>query len=69
MFELPTKEALTVEFKCCVKHFPVSNIIDAIVGLTNTEGGYLYLGIEDNGTVTGIHNDLKQDASHFKFLR
>lgn len=46
MLELPAKESLTVEFKSEVKSLLDSDIIDAIVGLTNTEGGYLYLGIE-----------------------
>ena len=57
MFELPEKESLTVEFKSDIKCLSDSDIIDAIVGLANTEGGYLYLGIEDNGTVTGLHNN------------
>lgn len=59
MFELPEKESLTVEFKSDIKCLSDSDIIDAIVGLANTEGGYLYLGIEDNGTVTGLHNNHK----------
>lgn len=46
MLELPAKESLTVEFNSDVKSLPDSDIIDAIIGLTNTEGGYLYLGIE-----------------------
>ena len=59
MFELPAKESLTVEFKSDIKCLSDNDIIDAIVGLANTEGGYLYLGIEDNGTVTGLHNNHK----------
>ena len=59
MFELPAKESLTVEFKSDIKCLSDNDIIDAIVGLANTEGGYLYLGIEDNGSVTGLHNNHK----------
>ena len=59
MFELPEKESLTVEFKSDIKCLSDSDIIDAIVGMANTEGGYLYLGIEDNGLVTGLHNNHK----------
>ena len=29
-------------------------IVDNVVALANTEGGTLYLGIEDDGTVTGV---------------
>ena len=52
---LPTKESLTVEFKSEQKR-PQSHdeIVDNVVALANTEGGTLYLGIEDDGTVTGV---------------
>ena len=30
-------------------------IIETVVALSNTEGGHLYLGIEDDGEITGIH--------------
>lgn len=55
MMETPEKESLTVEFKSDRKCLSDSDIIDAVVGLANTEGGTLYLGVEDNGTVTGLH--------------
>lgn len=52
---LPAKESLTVEFKSEQKR-PQSHdeIVDTVVALANTEGGTLYLGIEDDGTVTGV---------------
>lgn len=52
---LPAKESLTVEFKSEQKR-PQSHdeIVDNVVALANTEGGTLYLGIEDDGTVTGV---------------
>lgn len=52
---LPVKETLTIEFKSDEKKYPDSDIFDVIVALTNTEGGELYLGIEDDGKVTGVH--------------
>ena len=55
--ELPTKESLTIEFKSDRKRLPDSELVDAVVGMSNTEGGTLYLGIEDNGEVTGLHPD------------
>ena len=52
---LPAKESLTVEFKSEQKR-PQSHdeIVDNVVALANTEGGTLYLGIEDDGIVTGV---------------
>ena len=51
----PKKESLTVEFKSDRKCLGDNEIVEAIVGIANTEGGTLYLGIEDNGVVTGLH--------------
>lgn len=34
---------------------PDSELIDTVVALSNTDGGVLYLGVEDDGTPTGIH--------------
>ena len=50
MLMLPAKESLTVEFKSEQKR-PQSHdeIVDNVVALANTEGGTLYLGIEDDG--------------------
>ena len=52
---LPKKESLTVEFKSDQKKLSDTDIFEAVVAFANTEGGDLYLGIEDNGTVTGVH--------------
>lgn len=57
MMDIQKKESLTVEFKSDRKCLSDSDIIDAVVGLANTEGGTLYLGIEDDGTVTGLHTN------------
>ncbi len=48
-------ETLTVEFKSDRDGLPDSELIAAVVGLANTEGGDLYIGVEDDGTVTGLH--------------
>ena len=55
MCTLPHAETLTIEFKSDKKPLPDNDIIDAVVAFANTEGGDLYLGIEDDGTVTGLH--------------
>src|SRR5262245_54500352 len=52
---LPLKESLTVEFKSDAKRLSDDELVLAVVCLANTEGGELYLGVEDDGTVTGLH--------------
>lgn len=52
---IPNKESLTVEFKSDKKRLNDNDLIDAVVGLANTEGGSLYLGVEDDGEITGVH--------------
>lgn len=54
---LPTAESLTVEFKSDRKRLPDSELVEALVCLANTEGGELWLGVEDDGTPTGLHAD------------
>ncbi len=54
---IPSKESLTVEFKSDKKKYPDSLIFEEIVALANTEGGELYLGVEDNGDISGVHED------------
>ena len=48
-------EDLTHEFKSDLKKLPDNDLIDAIVAFANTEGGELYLGVEDNGDISGLH--------------
>lgn len=48
-------ESLSVEFKSDLKSLSDRELVAAIVALANTEGGDLFLGVEDNGTVTGLH--------------
>lgn len=52
---LPTAESLTVEFKSDRKRLPDSDLVEALVCLANAEGGELWLGVEDDGTPTGLH--------------
>ncbi|MBQ2088433.1 MAG: putative DNA binding domain-containing protein [Selenomonas sp.] len=55
MCTLPQAETLTIEFKSDKTPLPDNDIIDAVVAFANTEGGDLYLGVEDDGTITGLH--------------
>lgn len=52
---LPTSESLTVEFKSDRKRLPDRELVEALVCLANAEGGELWLGVEDDGTPTGLH--------------
>ena len=54
---LPQRESLTVEFKSDKARLPDGEIFETVVGLANTEGGDLYLGVEDSGAVSGLHRD------------
>ena len=45
------------EFKSDRHKLSNSEIFDAVVAFANTEGGDLYLGIEDSGEVTGVHKE------------
>jgi ATP-dependent DNA helicase RecG len=54
---IPERESLTVEFKSDVQRLPDKELISAVVCLANTEGGDLYLGVENDGRVTGLHPD------------
>lgn len=40
-----------------MKKYSDSNIFDDVVAFANTDGGSLYLGIEDDGTITGAHKE------------
>ena len=50
-------ESLRLEFKSDRKRLPEANLIAAVVSLANTEGGDLLLGVEDDGAVTGLHEE------------
>jgi len=52
---LPTRESLTVEFKSDRACLSDGDLVEALVCLANAEGGELWLGVEDDGTPTGLH--------------
>jgi len=55
MTAIPERESLTVEFKSDVKPLPDKDLVAAVVCLANTEGGVLYLGVEEDGSASGLH--------------
>lgn len=48
-------ESLRLEFKSDLKCLPDRDLVATVVSLANTEGGDLLLGVEDDGTITGLH--------------
>lgn len=52
---LPLAETLSIEFKSDKKRLPDDELVEALVCLANSEGGELWLGVEDDGTPTGLH--------------
>lgn len=51
------QEDLFHEFKSDKTCLPDNDIIDAVVAFANTDGGELYLGVEDDGEITGLHKN------------
>lgn len=49
---VPPRETLHVEFKSDRNRLPDRELVEAVVCLANTEGGELWLGVEDNGAIT-----------------
>lgn len=54
---IPMKETLTVEFKSDLKKYGDTDLFEDVVAFANTDGGDLYLGVEDDGTITGVYKE------------
>ncbi|MBC8446509.1 MAG: putative DNA binding domain-containing protein [Chloroflexi bacterium] len=52
---IATEETLTVEFKSDQGPLSDADLIETIVCMANGQGGTLLVGVEDDGTVTGLH--------------
>ncbi len=52
---IPERESLTVEFKSDRQRLPDRDLVAAVICLANSEGGEIYVGVEEDGTVTGLH--------------
>lgn len=55
MSVIPQQESLTCEFKSDRLCLSDRDLIEAVVCMANAQGGEIYLGVEDDGTVTGLH--------------
>ncbi len=66
--ELPKRETLGIKFKSDTKRLSDEAILDNVVALANTDGGHLYLGIEDDGTPTGVHQSHRDTTRLAAFI-
>lgn len=53
--ERPIKETLVIEFKSDRNCYPMGKLYEDLVGMANTDGGCLFLGMEDDSTPTGVN--------------
>jgi len=54
-------ESFTVEFKSDRQPLPDAELIETVVCLANAQGGILLIGVENDGTVTGLHRQHQTD--------
>ena len=62
MRTIPFRESLTCEFKSDQRQLPLNTLVEAVICMANGSGGSLYLGVEDDGIISGLHpshQDLK----------
>lgn len=60
---IPQLETLEIEFKSDRDPLNDDDLIEALIGLANAQGGTLYLGVENDGSVTGLHSSRPADIS------
>lgn len=60
---IPLRETLEVEFKSDCGPLNDDDLIEALICLANAQGGTLYLGVENDGKVTGLHATRPADIS------
>ena len=56
-------ETIVVEFKSDIDKLNDQDLVDVVVALANTDGGEIYIGVEDDGEITGLHPEHK-DPMH-----
>ena len=53
---LTNGEGTTIEFKEAKKDLP-SSLFESICGMLNRNGGHIFLGVKDDGTIIGVYKD------------
>lgn len=67
-YALPEKETMEIEFKSDLKKLSDNDLVDAVVAFANTSGGDIFLGVEDDGTPTGVHDSHKDYTQLAAFI-
>lgn len=62
------RENMTIEFKSDLKKLSDDVIIESVVAFANTNGGKFFLGVEDNGDITGLHPYHKDPSKLAAFI-
>lgn len=65
---IPQKETLEIEFKSDVRKLSDNDLVDAVVAFANTAGGDIFLGVENDGTPTGVHAAHRDHAQLSAFI-
>ena len=65
---IPLCETLEIEFKSDRDSLGDDQLIEALICLANAQGGVLYLGVEDDGDVTGLHTKRPVDIGGLSAL-
>ncbi len=55
MRSFPRHETLTCEFKSDLRKLPLRTLLEAVICMANGAGGDIYLGVEDDGSISGLH--------------
>lgn len=54
---IPARETLTVEFKSDPPAgLSDKTVVESVVGMTNAQGGVLYIGVDDDGGAGGVRS-------------
>ncbi len=61
--DIPKTESLTVEFKSDQIRLSDDDLVEAVVCLANADGGTIYLGVENDGLVTGLNSSRPREIS------
>jgi ATP-dependent DNA helicase RecG len=61
-------ESFTLEFKSDRGPLSDDELVETVVCLANAKGGLLLVGVEDDGTVTGLHERHRTSAEQFTSL-
>lgn len=58
---IPERETLLIEFKSDRDKLNDDDLVEAVICLANAQGGSLYLGVENDANITGLHASRPND--------